>query len=80
MNNVKKILSCFSCQKWGCDLYTHATYTRINTVLQVDELPEQEIQNEETKNEIQNAFENMIPKLKKKFKIQLQQGLKKFKF
>ena len=23
MNNVKKILSCFSCQKWECDLYTH---------------------------------------------------------
>ena len=33
MNNVKKILSCFSCQKWGCDLYTHATYSRINTVI-----------------------------------------------
>ena len=31
----KKILSCFSCQKWGCDLYTHATYTRINTVIWV---------------------------------------------
>ena len=32
MNNVKKILSYFSYQKWGCDLYMHATYTRINTV------------------------------------------------
>ena len=28
-----KILSCFSCQKWGCDLYPHVTYTRINTVI-----------------------------------------------
>ena len=40
--------------------------SKLCKVLQVDELPEQEAQNEEEENEIQNAFENMIFKVKEK--------------
>ena len=39
--------------------------SKLCKVLQVDELPEQEAQNEE-ENEIQNAFKNMIFKIKEK--------------
>ena len=39
--------------------------SKLCKVLQVDELPKQEAQNEE-ENEIQNAFENMIFKIKEK--------------